>query len=145
MIVLRGFALDLIAAGIGEIIAQNIVAEAFLEAIETMKLMPANEGQSVVYTEYVLPAFKLQFELQGPDAGEEMWNDVDIGVYMDFMGEIVEEGNKIMEEAFLLAYKVKDSIQDAAGLIGGPPGMLESLGEAVSEMAEFGEDAAAWL
>jgi hypothetical protein len=60
-----------------------------------MESMVGNEGQQVVYDDYVISAFK---KAKGPIL--EGWTDVDIGEYMDFMGEIVGEGNFIMAQAY---------------------------------------------
>jgi hypothetical protein len=81
------------AAQIAE--AREIVNVALEEALSVMGSMVGNAGQEVVYADYVVPQFRAA---KRPVA--EGWPGVDIGEYMDFMGEIVEEGNSIMETAY---------------------------------------------
>jgi hypothetical protein len=88
--------------------AREIVNEAFQEALSTMEGMCANEGQVSVFGSYVVPAFT---EAKG--AIQEGWNDVDIGDYMDFMGEIVEEGNSIMSDAYDQAQEMLSELEEA--------------------------------
>ena len=76
--------------------AQEIIKEGLAEALATMEYMCVNEGQTSVYETQVVPAFTENAQAS-PDDG---WEDVDIGGYMDFMGEIVEEGNSTMQFAY---------------------------------------------
>lgn len=82
--------------------AREIIREALNEALDTMKSMIGNEGQQSVYDNYVVPEFNEN--AQGDiEAG---WQEVDIGEYMEFMGEIVAEGNNIMQYAYEYAAAV---------------------------------------
>jgi hypothetical protein len=87
----------------GESIANAVIEEGLVDALATMESMVANEGQSSVYENYVQPAFV--DTAQSTQAGDG-WPSVDIGEYMDFMGEIVEAGNQIMEEAYAYAAEI---------------------------------------
>jgi hypothetical protein len=82
--------------------ARQIIAEALDEALDTMENMIGNEGQQSVYESYVPEAFTQS--AQGDI--ENGWDEVDIGEYMDFMGEIVGEGNNIMSSAYEYAAEV---------------------------------------
>jgi hypothetical protein len=97
---------DELAEEIGELYeeASEIVEGAFYEAMDIMYGMCGNAGQEAVFFDQVMPAFA--DEMGNTEVGES-WNDVDIGEYMVFMGEIVETGNQIMSEA----------CDDAAGLV----------------------------
>lgn len=110
----RGFygALDDLAEEIGELYeeAGQIVEAAFYKAMDTMHEMCGNAGQDTVFFDYVIPGFAE--EMDNTEIGEN-WNDVDIGEYMYFMGEIVEAGNAIMAEAFEEAEGLKDEADDA--------------------------------
>lgn len=87
--------------------AREVVNEAFQEALATMEGMCANEGQLSVFGSEVTPAFE---DAKGPiDNG---WTDVDIGIYMDFMGEIVEEGNSIMSDAYDEAQEILSELEE---------------------------------
>lgn len=88
--------------------ARAVVQDGLSEALNTMSGMVVNPGQQTVYNDYVLPAFQ---ENIGPV--EEGWTDVDIGEYMDFMGEIVEEGNEIMANAYDLAQEILSELEEA--------------------------------
>lgn len=86
--------------------AQQIIKEGLAEALYTMENMCGNPGQTSVYENHVAPAFK---ENLGPI--EDGWEDVDIGDYMDFMGEIVGEGNDIMSNAYDEAQQILEDAQ----------------------------------
>lgn len=88
--------------------AREIVNQALLDALDTMQSMCANEGQLKVFNDYVKPEF---IENKGPI--QDGWDPVDIGDYMDFMGEIVEEGNNIMEEAYQEAQDILSELEEA--------------------------------
>jgi hypothetical protein len=77
-------------------VAQAIISEGLYEALSEMENMVGNEGQQSVYDSQVKEAFIDQRSVTRP--GDE-WDYVDIGDYMVFMGEIVEVGNDIMEDA----------------------------------------------
>jgi len=93
--------------------ARQIVEEGLAQALSTMEAMVGNEGQQTVYNDYVVPQFRAA---KRPVA--EGWPGVDIGEYMDFMGEIVEEGNSIMEfayeEAQAILSETEESIEAAS-------------------------------
>jgi hypothetical protein len=92
--------------------AQDVVEAAFYEAMDTMYGMCGNAGQESVFSSQVVPAFA---EEVGNTALDESWGNVDIGEYMAFMGEIVEEGNAIMAAAYDEANSLVDEASDAAG------------------------------
>lgn len=96
-------------AGIDITEARELVNEAFQEALSTMEGMIGNAGQQTVFNDYVVPAFQ---DAKGPI--EEGWNEVDIGEYMDFMGEIVEEGNNIMSDAYDEAQEILSELEEEA-------------------------------
>ena len=103
---------DLFSGGITAAIdiseARELVNEAFQEALDTMEGMVGNAGQETVFNDYVVPAFQ---DAKGPI--EEGWNEVDIGEYMDFMGEIVDEGNSIMADAYDQAQEILSEAEEA--------------------------------
>jgi len=101
-----------LAEEIGELYeeAGEVVEAAFYDAMDTMYGMCANAGQESVFFNYVMPAFAN--EMSNTEIGEQ-WNDVDIGEYMYFMGEIVEAGNAIMSEAFDEAASLQGEAEDA--------------------------------
>jgi hypothetical protein len=82
--------------------AKQIVQEALQESFDVMESMIGNEGQQSVYENYVQEAF---YESAQGDI-ENGWEEVDIGEYMEFMGEIVAEGNNIMSDAYEYANEV---------------------------------------
>jgi hypothetical protein len=94
------------AAQIAE--AREIVNNGLDNALSTMGSMVGNAGQESVYSDYVVPAF---IAAKRPVA--EGWPGVDIGQYMDFMGEIVEEGNSIMEEAYEEAQAILSETEES--------------------------------
>lgn len=94
-------------AGINISEARDIVNEAFQKALSTMESMCGNPGQTSVYNNYIIPAFT---KAKGPI--EDGWENVDIGEYMDFMGEIVEEGNNIMSEAYDEAQQILSELEE---------------------------------
>jgi len=89
--------------------ARELVNEGFQEALDTMEGMVGNAGQQTVFNDYVVPAFE---DAKGPI--ENGWTDVDIGEYMDFMGEIVEEGNSIMSDAYDQAQEILSELEEEA-------------------------------
>lgn len=88
--------------------AREIVDQGLQDALSTMEGMVGNEGQASVFENYVAPAFE---DAKGPI--NDGWPGVDIGEYMDFMGEIVGEGNSIMEEAYGEAQEILSEIEEA--------------------------------
>ena len=99
-----------ISAGINISEAREITAEALQEALDTMEGMCGNEGQLSVFNRYVRPAF---IEAKQGSKIRDGWPGVDIGEYMDFMGEIVEEGNAIMEAAYEEAEEILSELEEA--------------------------------
>lgn len=96
---------------------QAIIKSGLEDALSTMEGMTGNAGQDTVYIDYVEPAFKENAQADVEDG----WEDVDIGEYMDFMGEIVAEGNSIMQDAYDYAQETQaeiDAIAEATGLDG---------------------------
>lgn len=80
----------------------EIIQEGLQEALGTMESMIGNEGQGAIFESYVAP----EFESAAGASPMEGWPSVDIGDYMDFMGEIVEAGNQIMEGTYDYAMEV---------------------------------------
>lgn len=78
-------------------LAQAIINQGLEEALGTMEGMVGNEGQRSVYDNYVVEAFTEQ-RSQTPVGAE--WENIDIGDYMVFMGEIIEVGDDIMYDAY---------------------------------------------
>ena len=93
--------------------ARDIVREGLQDALSTMEGMIGNAGQQSVYNDYVVPAF-----IENTGRIEDGWTDVDIGEYMDFMGEIVEEGNSIMADAYDEAQEILSEIEREMELYG---------------------------
>lgn len=85
---------------------QAIIKSGLAEALSTMAGMPGNAGQTTVFNDYVVDAFKENAQADVQDG----WTDVNIGEYMDFMGEIVAEGNSIMQAAYEYAQEVQAAI-----------------------------------
>lgn len=100
---------DAISAGIDIAEAKEVVDEGFSDAISTMEGMTGNAGQDSVLNSYVIPAFEAN---KGPI--NEGWSDVDIGEYMDFMGDIVNEGNEIMAAAYDEAQEILSELEELA-------------------------------
>ncbi len=94
------------AADIDE--ARQVVSEGLSDALSTMEGMVGNEGQASIFENYVEPAFR---DAVGPI--NDGWPGVDIGEYMDFMGDIVNEGNSIMEDAYGEAQEILSEIEEA--------------------------------
>jgi hypothetical protein len=89
--------------------AREVVREGLEDALSTMEGMVGNAGQDVVFNDYVVPEFMAN--AQAPI--QEGWTDVDIGEYMDFMGEIVDEGNGIMADAYEEAEQILSELEEA--------------------------------
>lgn len=90
---------------------QGIVMEALEEVLDLLPSMCANEGQTSVIESTVIPMFK-----ENTSAGlsnDYEWEDVDAGEYMDFVGEIVDEGNMIMEDAFSQAQEMQMELEES--------------------------------
>ena len=98
-------------AGFGISIAEarNVIREGLEESLSVMGAMVGNAGQETVYRDYVIPEFRSNAQADIRDG----WEDVDIGEYMDFMGEIVGEGNLIMYTAFQIAEAILSELEEA--------------------------------
>ena len=92
--------------------AEEIIMNAYYEALTRMASMVGNPGQASVFEDYVVPAFEEAFTESDPENG---WEDVDIGEYMVFMGEIVGEGNDIMSDAYDDAASLLEDAEDILG------------------------------
>jgi hypothetical protein len=99
--------LEIIESAIDIEEAFQIIESALDEALGTMSGMIGNEGQESIFQSYVVPAFQ---DAVGPI--DEGWSDVDIGEYMDFMGDIVNEGNSIMSAAYDEAQQILSEIEE---------------------------------
>lgn len=97
----------IIDIGVDVAAARQVVRDGLIEALTTMENMVGNEGQQSIFDSYVSPAF---IENIGPI--DDGWIDVDIGEYMDFMGEIVGVGNLIMQEAYELAQEILSELEE---------------------------------
>jgi hypothetical protein len=82
--------------------AKEIIKEGLDEALSTMELMIVNEGQTSVFQSTIAP----EFEKNADASPEDGWEDVSGDPYSDFMGEICEAGNQIMEAAYEYAQEV---------------------------------------
>lgn len=89
--------------------AYEVVESAYYEALDTMFNMCANPGQDTVFENYIIEEFAKGVKRTRLRDG---WEDVDIGEYMTFMGEIVEVGNQIMSEAYDEANSLMDEVDD---------------------------------
>lgn len=87
---------------------QAIIKSGLQDALSTMSGMVANPGQETVYKEYVVEEFT-QNSQADVDAG---WTDVILPQYSDFMGEIIAEGNSIMQDAYEYAQNVQAVIDE---------------------------------
>lgn len=101
---------QIISSGLAIAEARNVVREGLADALSTMEGMIGNAGQETVYNDYVVPAFQENAQSDIEDG----WEDVDIGEYMDFMGDIVDEGNSIMSNAYEQAQEILSEAEEAA-------------------------------
>jgi hypothetical protein len=92
---------------------QEIISSGFDNALSTMESMVGNEGQQSIFDTVVVEAFR-----ENKTPVKEGWTDVDIGDYMDFMGDLVKEGNDIMAEAYALAEEILSEIEEQAEAFG---------------------------
>ena len=88
--------------------ARFVVRQGLEEALGLMANMVGNAGQDVVFNDYVEPAFR-----ENLSDIRDGWTEVDIGEYMDFMGEIVDEGNSIMNDAYEEAEEILTELEEA--------------------------------
>ena len=98
-----------ISSGLSIAEARSIVRQGLSDALSTMDGMVGNAGQQTVFNDYVEPEFRENAQADIDDG----WTDVDIGEYMDFMGEIVEEGNSIMADAYEQAQEILSELEEA--------------------------------
>lgn len=89
--------------------ARAVIKEGLAEALFVMDSMVGNPGQQTVFNNYVEPEFRINAQSDINDG----WEDVDIGEYMDFMGEIVNEGNVIMYDAYEIAQAILSELEEA--------------------------------
>lgn len=93
---------------------KEIIRSGLEDALSTMEGMLGNTGQETIYADYVVQAF---MENAQSDV-ESGWEDVELDDYMDFMGEIIAEGNAIMQDAYDYAQEMQateDLISEAGG------------------------------
>lgn len=81
---------------------KEIIQSGLEDALDTMDGMLGNPGQETVYKDYVILAFRSNIS-----PVEEGWEEVELDNYMDFMGEIIAEGNAIMDDAYSYAQEVQ--------------------------------------
>jgi hypothetical protein len=106
---LRGLFLSIVRSAVSISEARALIREGLEEALSLMEGMVGNAGQQTVFNDYVEPQFRENAQADIEDG----WTDVDIGEYMDFMGEIVEEGNQIMADAYELAQEILSELEEA--------------------------------
>ena len=99
-----------IGSGLSIAEARGVIKEGLSDALSTMEGMIGNAGQQTVYNDYVVEAFRENAQSDIDDG----WTDVDIGEYMDFMGDIVDEGNSIMSDAYKEAQEILSEAEEAA-------------------------------
>ena len=87
---------------------QAIIKSGLQDALSTMSGMVGNPGQETVYKEYVVEEFTQNSQAE-VEAG---WTDVVLTQYSDFMGEIIAEGNSIMQEAYEYAEDVQAVVDE---------------------------------
>ena len=92
---------------------QEIIHSGLEDALDTMEGMLGNAGQETVYQDYVIAAFH---EATATPV-EEGWEDVELDDYMDFMGEIIAEGNMIMADAYDYAQEVQAEQNDITAFL----------------------------
>ena len=101
---------SIVSGGFSIAEAREVKREGLSDALSTMEDMIGNAGQQTVFNDYVEPAFRENAQASINDG----WEDVDIGEYMDFMGEIVDEGNSIMADAYEEAQEILSEAEEAA-------------------------------
>jgi hypothetical protein len=106
---LRSLFFSIVSSTISISEARSVVRQGLEEALSVMEGMVGNAGQATVFKDYVEPEFRANAQADIEDG----WEDVDIGEYMDFMGEIVGEGNQIMADAYALAQEILSELEEA--------------------------------
>lgn len=112
--ILDFFSGDIVGGAIAiasDLSAKQIISEALQEALDTMESMIVNPGQETVYNDYI----KDQFQQNSKAPVDDGWEDADAGDYSDFMSEIVEAGNTIMQDAYDYAQEIQAAAQEAGG------------------------------
>jgi hypothetical protein len=129
--------IGIIAEVAGAYYEEELIEQGLEEAIETMESMIGNEGQQSVLETYIIPEFELKASrIKAPND----WPGVDPYPYQDFMGEIVEAGNQIMDDAYQEA-AIADQIgdwgdqQNRGRGLGGILDFLEDVGEGATEVS----------
>jgi hypothetical protein len=82
--------------------AKEVISQGLEEALDTMENMLGTEGQISIFGSTFAPAF----ESNAKASPEDGWDAVSAEPYSDFMGEIVEAGNQIMEAAYQYAEEI---------------------------------------
>jgi len=80
--------------------AKEIIKEGLDDALNQMQNMVANEGMQTIFDTQVVPEFTNNAKAKPEDG----WTDVVLSDYMDFMGNLINEGNSIMSQAYDEAY-----------------------------------------
>ena len=106
---LRSLFFSVVSSTISISEARSVIRQGLEEALSVMEGMVVNAGQATVFKDYVEPEFRTNAQADIEDG----WEDVDIGEYMNFMGEIVEEGNQIMADAYELAQEILSELEEA--------------------------------
>ena len=93
-----------------------VIYEGLQEALDTMEGLCGNEGQTAIYERHVVPAFREQGKevMTGTDYE---WTPIIIDDYMDAVGEIIEEGNSIMEQAAEEATEIEEEMEAAQAAV----------------------------
>jgi hypothetical protein len=94
----------------GEEIAEDIINAGLEEALNTMQFMVGNEGQQSIFESIFTPEFENNAD-EALNNEDYEWQDVECDPYCDFMGEIVEAGNSILQSACLYA-RIVETISD---------------------------------
>jgi hypothetical protein len=82
--------------------AKEVISQGLEEALDTMENMLSTEGQISIFGSTFAP----EFESNAKASPEDGWDAVSAEPYSDFMGEIVEAGNQIMEAAYQYAEEI---------------------------------------
>lgn len=86
--------------------AQETIKQGLEDALNQMQNMIANEGMQTIFDVHVEPAF-IENAKADPEDG---WTEVVLSEYMDFMGNIINEGNSIMNQAYDEAYIILENV-----------------------------------
>ena len=111
-----------------------IIYEGLQEALDTMESLCGNEGQVAIYERHIEPAFREQGKevMTGTDYE---WTPIIIDDYMDAVGEIVEEGNMIMDQAAEEATELEEEMEaQQAAIYIITRGAVGSFGDIISDL-----------